>query len=102
MAKTCGVSCELSKIWRGEPSGLCSAAEKRINQRLLSNDSLTPMQQSAQIFAALTFTIAANVLAASIGAFFAVPATGAVLAIIVTVILALINDWVNEQIALLL
>jgi len=38
---------------------------------ILSNDSLTPIQKSAQIFAALTFTIAANVFAAAIGGFFA-------------------------------
>lgn len=67
---------------------------------ILSNDSLTPIQKSAQIFAALTFTIAANVFAAAIGGFFAVPATGAILAIILIVILALINEWMNEQIAL--
>jgi hypothetical protein len=68
---------------------------------ILSNNSLTPMQQSAQIFAALAFTIAANVLAGAIGGFFAAPAVGVFLAITLVVILALINEWVNEEIALL-
>lgn len=70
--------------------------------KIVTNPSLTVTQQVAEIVAALTFTVAAGVGAAAIGGFFAVPAAGAILAVVFTVALAFINEWVNEQIALYL